>query len=121
MQLTQDVLPFTLAEYYTGARQWADAQLAARGGRPTDKASASGLGDCARKQVADMRRTPTTNPATPDSVMTTEQGTAIEEVCIGAIRTLNDGMYDVVRGISLPEDYPVSGHPDGELRRTLAI
>lgn len=112
MQLEERELPFTLHDYYKGARAWSAEQLALRGGRTTEKVSASALGSCSRKQLATLRGVPATNPSRPDSVITTEQGTIIEEVAIGAIEALG---LSVRRGISLPNDYPVSGHPDGEL------
>lgn len=115
MQLPNSELPFSKAEFYAAMQKYADEEqvrLNPATGKPP-KPRASSLGRCARQQAADMVGTPTTNPQSPESVVTTEQGRRVEDLSADAIAFLNKGLI-LRRGMALPDDYPVTGHPDGE-------
>jgi hypothetical protein len=124
-------LPFTKAELFDGYAKWADEELARRGGRPSGKASASGIGSCARKQAALLAGVPTGGGAEmrADGVVTTEQGRMTEDLTCGAIEAMPYGLTVVNRQLCIghpkchpdneqgPLNYVMSGHPDGELAR----
>ena len=83
------------------------------------KPRASALASCARQQAYDMAGVEhdaigtAGSRLTLDSDLTAEQGRAFEELMI---RTLMErDLYVVGTQAGLPEYYPVSGHPDGEL------
>ena len=112
MELTKDQLPFTKAEYYAAIQKYADNVQEELGGRTREKVSASAIGDCSRKILADLRGIPTTNLGRADSVVTMEQGRTFEEIPIEAFTRA--GAF-IERGMSLPDSYPLAGHPDGQL------
>lgn len=77
------------------------------------KARASGIANCARQIAYYMTNTPATDPGRPDAKVTTEQGRIMEDLSIAIVEAL--GFEVVNRQIELPEDYPLTGHPDGEI------
>lgn len=78
------------------------------------KARASGIANCARQIAYYMANVPVTDEPREDSSVTTAQGRIMEDLSIDLIE--RTGKAKVVnRQISLPDDYPLTGHPDGEL------
>jgi hypothetical protein len=75
------------------------------------KPRASGLADCARKQWFAMTNEPVTNYGEIVQAFTNEQNRHLEDTTCTVLEAI--GMPVVDRQISLPEDYPVTGHPDG--------
>ena len=83
--------------------------------RPHDKPRASGIGSCARQQGYSMAGAATTNePGGPDNDLTTEQGRIVDEQVTQRL-FVPHGIKVVNSQISLPDDFPMTGHPDGEL------
>ncbi len=77
---------------------------------------ASGIGDCARKQAYSMRNVGTTNAQARDGALTTEQGRQIEDLSVELIRHASQGKLVVAnRQVELPGDFPMTGHPDGQV------
>lgn len=80
------------------------------------KPRASGIGDCARKQAYSMRNVGATNEGNRDGGLTTEQGREIEDLTVEVIRWASGGELVVAnRQIELPADFPMTGHPDGQI------
>ena len=83
------------------------------------KPRASALASCARAQSYDMAMTPTDpigaagSLLSYDADLTSEQGRAFEGLMERTLKSI--GVEVVSAQTELPEDYPVSGHPDGEL------
>ena len=83
------------------------------------KPRASALAACARQQAYDMSNTPTDEIGVAgsrlsyDADLTGEQGRAFEGLMERALASM--GVKVESAQIVLPDDYPVSGHPDGEL------
>lgn len=83
------------------------------------KPRASALASCARQQAYDMSATPHDPIGTIgsniayDADLTAEQGRAFEDLMSRTLETMGVTVAD--RQIELPEQYPVSGHPDGSL------
>lgn len=91
-----------------------------------DKPRASGLAFDAREVAYYMAGIPLSNPHAfneerMDGAMTAEQGRIFEDLLVGAIENMDLPDKYVVedRQISLPEDYFVTGHPDGRIGRYL--
>ena len=91
--------------------------------QPHLRPRASGLADCARAQAYSMTAVVHDAIDVPGSrrgselELTQEQGRAMEDVLTRLIEH-ESGLLVVDRQIALPEDYPVSGHPDGRLVHT---
>ena len=69
-----------------------------------------------------MANTPETNPhqnGRIDSEITAEQGRRAEQLSIDIIKKLNYGVDH--RQVELPDDYPVTGHPDGQLFSAIEV
>lgn len=87
-----------------------------------DKPRASGLGACAREQgymMVGMEHDPIGEEGSArqtDQELTAEQGRMFEDLSISVIATM--GFEVVDRQLALPDDYPVTGHPDGRLTGT---
>lgn len=81
--------------------------------RVSAKPRASSLASCARQQVYAMRGVQPTNPMPPDAVLTAEQGRHMELLIEQGLARLGY-VVDGQQG-ELPDDYPVTGHPDGIL------
>lgn len=87
--------------------------------REHDRPRASSLGACARQQaymMAGVEPDPVGvegSARQTDQELTAEQGRMFEELSVRVIERL--GLHVVDRQIALPDDYPVSGHPDGRL------
>lgn len=87
--------------------------------RERDKPRASSLGACARQQaymMAGIEHDPIGvegSARQTDLELTAEQGRMFEDLSVAIIETM--GFQVVDRQLSLPEDYPVTGHPDGRL------
>lgn len=88
---------------------------------------ASGIMNDAREIAYKMAGTPVSNERMAQDdrwqdVMAAETGRMLEDLMCLGIMNLRDGLeqYAIVdRQVELPEDYPMSGHPDGRLvRRT---
>lgn len=81
---------------------------------------ASSLAACARQQAYAMAGTKDDPIGVEgsrirlDSALTSEQGRMFEEAMVKAFEKC--GVNIEGRQVSLPESYPVSGHPDGEIR-----
>ncbi len=102
--------PFTVAEFAAASHGLTQAHnLPGR----REKPRASSLGSCARRQAADLAGVAPSNPA--PHVLTQEQGRYVEDLTCEVIEHLPHGLTVVDRQIELPDDYPVSGHPDGRL------
>lgn len=84
-----------------------------------DKPRASSLGACARQQaymMAGVEHDPIGvegSARQTDQELTAEQGRMFEDLSVSILATM--GFEVVNRQIALPDDYPVTGHPDGEL------
>lgn len=84
-----------------------------------DRPRASSLGACARQQAFTMAGTvpqdigEEASARAIDQELTAEQGRMFEPVSIKVIESM--GFQVVDRQIALPDDFPVSGHPDGRL------
>ena len=108
--------PFTAADFLRAVPQ----AFMLDENRPQVRARsrASALSSCAREQGYMMANVPKSNeqvedPERFDIPLASEEGRHYEDLSIAVIRSMG---YDVVdRQIELPEDYPVSGHPDGRL------
>lgn len=79
---------------------------------------ASAIAGCARENAYMMANTPKSNdnadnPERWDMILTTEQGRMFEDISVKVIEEMGLAVAD--RQLSLPDDYPVSGHPDGRL------
>lgn len=83
------------------------------------KPRASALGSDAREIAYMMSATPYDDPPhedarnEADSVLTAEQGRMFEDLSVHVIEQMGFGVVD--RQIELPDDYFVTGHPDGRL------
>jgi hypothetical protein len=79
---------------------------------------ASALAACARQQGYMMLNVPRTDsqaddPERLDIPLAAEEGRHFEDLSVDVLKHM--GFEVTNRQIELPEDYPVSGHPDGEL------
>lgn len=83
------------------------------------KPRASGLADCARKQWYAMTDVPITNPGDKTQLFTNEQNRDLEDTTCKVLANMGYPVVD--RQISLPEDYPVTGHPDGAFSPTVGF
>lgn len=83
------------------------------------KPRASSLGACARQQafmMAGVEPDPMGSEASArgtDNVLTAEQGRMFEDLSVKILEHM--GVAVINRQITLPDNYPVTGHPDGEL------
>ena len=82
------------------------------------KPRVSGILDCSRQQMYSMQNVPRSNPAEDDfsrnhQNITNEIHREAENVTASIISQMNFEVID--RQIALPDDYPMSGHPDGRL------
>ena len=111
-------LPFTRDEFLNAAGPALDV-LPENAVQPRSKPRASGLAGDAREQAYSMQGLPHDGfgvPGSrrePDSVLTSEQGRMYEELLCRVLECV--GWPAAGRQVSLPEAYPVSGHPDGFL------
>ena len=82
--------------------------------QPHPKPRASGIGSCARQQAYSMAATAVTNVRGNENDLTTEQGRIVDA---GVTQPLFKpwGIEVVNTQISLPSEFPMTGHPDGEL------
>ncbi len=55
-----------------------------------------------------------------DGVITAETGRVVEDLLVAGVGGLPLGLTVINRQIELPEEYPVSGHPDGQLARLIS-
>jgi hypothetical protein len=84
-----------------------------------NKTRASSLGSCARQQgymMAGVEHDPIGvegSARQTDQELTAEQGRMFEDLSVSILATMGFEVID--RQISLPDDYPVTGHPDGAL------
>lgn len=82
------------------------------------KPRASGIGNCARQQAYSMAGADTEpgtgNSGNLDGDITTEQGRIMDAQITQKLITANDLVLQNTQ-ISLPSDFPMTGHPDGEL------
>jgi len=88
--------------------------------KPRSKPRASGIGSCARQIAYMMRNVPPTNDAplpekepSGDADLTAEQGRMAEDLTVALLKT--KGIVVANRQIELPPEYPMEGHPDGQL------
>lgn len=109
--------PFTTEDYLESASRVFQLPMNAVQSRVRPRASS--LGACARQQgymmagaVHDEIGVEGSARAT-DQDLTAEQGRMFEDLSVRIIEGM--GIRVVHRQIELPEDYPVSGHPDGAL------
>ena len=84
------------------------------------KPRASSIGDCARKIAYMMANTEVTDPGEDDGEITTEQGRIVDEaISQRLVRRLGEKRGDNIRvvntQVALPDGFPMTGHPDGEL------
>lgn len=79
----------------------------------SNKPRASGLANCARQQAYSMHAVPITDKSDYHQAFANEQNRTLEDVTCAAMGIRN--MPILNRQISLPADYPVTGHPDGEV------
>jgi hypothetical protein len=87
------------------------------------KPRASGLMSCARQQVYEMLAVPYTDIMKEDAVITQELGRMSEDYTTRVVPKIDSPLVElpweslavVDRQVSLPEDYFVTGHPDGRL------
>lgn len=112
------VLPVTAEQLMAGARE--AFMLPENRPRPHSKPRASGIGSCARQQAYSMAATATTNDGGNENSLTTEQGRIVDE---GVTQRLFKpwGVAVVNSQITLPDEFPMTGHPDGELVRVDAM
>lgn len=76
------------------------------------KPRASGIANCARQQWYYMNDTEPTAERNSDQDLTAEQGRMFEGITLAIMRT--KGLTVASRQDGIPDDYPVSGHPDGD-------
>lgn len=87
--------------------------------REYDKPRASSLASCARQQAYAMAGTEHDaigvegSARQTDGALTAEQGRMFEDLSVKVIEQMGVAVVD--RQISLPDSYPVTGHPDGRL------
>lgn len=105
-------LPVTAEQLMQGARQ--AFLLPENVHHPHPKPRASGIASCARQQAYSMAATDVSNPSGNESDLTTEQGRIVDA---GVTQRLFEphGITVVNTQISLPPEFPMTGHPDGEL------
>ena len=108
--------PLTAAQLMGAAR---DAfMLPENRPRPHPKPRASGIGSCARQQAYSMAGVEVNNggnnAGNPDGEITTEQGRIVDAEITQKLIVAN-GLQVVNTQISLPDEFPMTGHPDGEL------
>ena len=109
--------PFTTAEYLESASRV--FQLPMNAVQTRSRPRASSLGACAREQgymMAGVEHDPIGAEGSArgtDGDLTAEQGRMFEDLSVRIIEGV--GLSVVDRQIELPDDYPVSGHPDGRL------
>lgn len=77
------------------------------------KPRASSIAQCARQNAFMMAGAEESNPQTPDATYTNEQGRIMEDLSIRALGKLGIDIVD--RQVSLPDDFYVTGHPDGRV------
>ena len=77
------------------------------------KPRVSSISRDAREIAYMMANTPISTPSRGDLSLSAEQGRMMEDVSIEALE--ERGLYVVNRQIQLPDSYPFTGHPDGEL------
>lgn len=77
------------------------------------KPRASGLTGCLRNQQYQMIGAKETDEPSADSYFTQEQGRLAEDITVAALGQC--GIPIINRQIALPEDFWVTGHPDGEI------
>lgn len=107
-----EITPLFTAEDFLRAARGLD-NLPENAPQARSKPRASAIGACARQNAYMMLNTPVTNEGSDDSVLTAEQGRMFEDISVEVVRNLG---YEVVdRQLALPDDYPLSGHPDGRL------
>lgn len=118
------ITPFDTALYLEAANSPAFI-LPENERRPRPKPRASGLHDCARKQAYYMANVPATNFPALDAVVTQELGRLSESYSKAVISQIKsplvgegwDGLTIRDGAGSLPDDYFVTGHNDGEVHR----
>jgi len=108
--------PFSVQDFLDAAQE--AFQLPENAPQERSKPRASAISGCARENAYMMTNTPKSNdnaldPSRQDMVLTTEQGRMYEDISVKVIEEM--GLAVVDRQLSLPDDYPVTGHPDGRL------
>lgn len=109
--------PFTTDEYLSVVGE--TFSLPENTVRERDKPRASSLGACARQQaymMAGQEHDPIGvegSARQTDQELTAEQGRMFEDLSVAIIERMGFAVVD--RQLSLPADYPVTGHPDGRL------
>ena len=82
------------------------------------KPRASGIGGCSREMAYMMLNVDKTNPMRGEGRLTTEQGRVMEDVTVRLFERATGGEYVVAnRQVELPEDFELTGHPDGQIVR----
>lgn len=102
---------FSVEEFLTASRGAFELPENARQKR--EKPRASGIVNCARQVAWYMADVEATDESHPDTTLTTEGGRMYEDISIKVLEQM--GIEVVDRQVSLPDDYPVTGHPDGKL------
>lgn len=122
--------PFNTADYLAAVGTTFEMDVNAV--REHDKPRASSLGSCARQQAFMMAGTPhdetgksEASARSTDGELTAEQGRMFEDLSVRVIENMGFGIVDrqlcighpkcTPESIQGPEDFPVSGHPDGRL------
>ena len=109
--------PFTTAEFLAAVAP--TFAMPVNAVQQRTKPRASGLGACARQQAYMMSGTlhdaigSEGSRRATDGDLTAEQGRMFEDLSVKIISNMGFAVVD--RQVELPEDYPVSGHPDGRL------
>ena len=103
--------PITVAQFYEGAVQ--RGRLPENEPQRHPKPRVSSMSRDARAITYKMANTPIVTPSRGDLTLSAEKGRMMEDVSIEALE--ERGLYVVNRQIQLPDSYPFTGHPDGEL------
>jgi hypothetical protein len=115
--MTTDYQPFTADDYVDAAYA---LELPENAVQQRTRARASSVGSCSRQQAYSYAGVTPSNPQRSDDyrrngVLTAEQGRYIEDMSCDIIDLMPQGITVVNRQIEVPDGYPVSGHPDGEI------
>lgn len=107
--------PISVEDFYRGAREV--LRLPENEPQVHVKPRVSSISRDAREIAYMMANTPRTNDERGDLFLSAEQGRLMEE---GSIKALaGAGLYVMARQMSLPREYPLTGHPDGWLTTNL--
>lgn len=101
--------PLSVSDFYAAARRVLVMEENEPQLRP--KPRVSGISRDAREIAYMMANVPRTNVARGDAFFQAEQGRLMEDVTCKILASFGMPVSD--RQISLPDDYPLTGHPDG--------